>query len=121
MVWNVLSVVNFVVQMNPAMLEMYRESERVIVEGRPTWATAMFAVAALAGTLGSVALLVRRSVATILFSVSLVGVIGTMIHSLSAGIQFSLGEVLGIILMPLLVPAFLIRYAGHARRKGWLK
>lgn len=121
LIWNVLSVVNFFVQMNPSMLEAYRESERAIVENRPLWATAMFAVAVFAGTLGSAALLVRKTLAFSLFIVSLVGVVGTMVHSLSLGIEFGVGEVLGIILLPLLVPAFLIWYSTFAARQGWLR
>jgi len=121
MIWNLLSVVNFFVQMNPAMLDAYRESERTIVEGRPSWATAMFAVAVFAGALGSIAVLVRRSIAVPLFMLSFVGVVGTMIHSLSLGIEFSAGEILGIIVMPMVVPVFLIWYSRFAARQGWLR
>lgn len=120
-IWNALGAVNFFVQMNPEILEAYRESERAIVEGRPTWATFMFGLAVFAGTLGSIALLLRRRVALALFVMSLVGVAGTTVHSLSVGIQFSAGEIVGIILMPLLVPAFLIWYSRVSGRRGWLR
>ena len=34
LIWNVVGVINFFMQMNPDVLAAYRESERAIVEGR---------------------------------------------------------------------------------------
>ena len=120
LIWNILGVVNFFVQMNPDTLALYRESERAIVEGRPAWATGAFAIAVFSGTLGCLLLLLRKSVAYYLFVASLLGVIVTMAHTLSVGIDFSLGEILGTILMPLVVAAFLIWYSKRAQSKGWI-
>jgi len=120
LVWNGLGAINFFVQMNPQILAAYRESERALVEGRPMWATVMFGIAVFAGTLGSVALLLRRRVALALFVAAFAGAVGTMIHSLSAGVQFSAGEIVGIVLMPALVPLFLIWYSRFLGRRGWL-
>jgi len=120
LIWNVLGVINFFVQMNPDVLSAYRESERAIIEGRPAWATRAFAVAVFGGALGSLLLLLRKSAAFYLFIASLLGVIVTMTHTLGVGIDFGLGEILGIILMPLVVPAFLIWYSKLAESKGWI-
>jgi len=120
LIWNALGAVNFFVQMNPQILAAYRESERAIVEGRPAWATVMFGIAVFAGTLGSVALLLRRRVALALFVASFAGAVGTMVHSLSVGIQFGVGEIMGIILLPILVPLFLIWYSRFLGRRGRL-
>lgn len=120
LVWNVMGVINFFVQMNPDALAAYRESERAIIEGRPAWATGAFAMAVFGGALGSLLLLLRKPAAFYLFIASLLGVIGTIIHTLGAGIDFSLGEILGIILMPLVVAAFLIWYSRQSGRKGWI-
>jgi hypothetical protein len=43
-----------------------------------------------------------------------------MIHALSVGIDFGIGEILGIILMPLVVASFLIWYSKLAQSKGWV-
>ena len=43
-----------------------------------------------------------------------------MIHTLGVGIDFGLGEILGIVLMPLVVAAFLIWYSKQAENKGWI-
>ncbi len=119
LIWNVMGVINFIVQMNPDVLTAYRESERAIVEGRPVWATGGFAIAVFGGVLGCLLLLLRKSAAYYLFIASLLGVIVTMTHTLGVGIDFGLGEILGIILMPLVVAAFLIWYSKQARSKGW--
>jgi len=49
-----------------------------------------------------------KSAALYLFIASLLGVIVTMIHALSIGIDFGLGEIIGVILMPIVVAAFLM-------------
>ena len=121
LIWNVMGVINFFVQMNPDVLATYRESERAIVEGRPAWATGAFAIAVFGGALGCLLLLLRKSAAYYLFIASLFGVIVTMTHTLGVGIDFGLGEILGIILMPLVVAAFLIWYSKRAQSKGWIR
>jgi len=55
-----------------------------------------------------------------LFIASLLGVIVTMTHALGVGIDFGLGEILGIILMPLVVAVFLIWYSKWAKSTGWI-
>jgi hypothetical protein len=65
-------------------------------------------------------LLFKKSAAIYMFIASLIGVIVTMIHALGAGIEFGLGEVLGIILMPLALAVFLIWYAKWTESKGWI-
>jgi hypothetical protein len=120
LIWNAMGAINFLVQMNPDMLAAYPESERAIIEGRPLWATAGFAVAVFGGSLASLLLLLKKSAAYYIFIASLAGVVVTMTHSLSFVIYFGLGEVMGIILMPLAVSVFLIGYAKWTGAKGWL-
>lgn len=120
LIWHVLGVVNFFVQMNPEMLAAYRESERAIIEGRPAWATAGFAIAVFGGAIGCVLLLLRHSAAYYWFIASLVGVIVTLSHAFGIGIDFGIGEILGIILMPLVVAIFLIWYSTKAASRGWI-
>ncbi len=121
LIWNVLGIINFVVRMNPNVINAYRESERAIIEGRPAWATGGFAVAVFGGALGSLLLLLKKSAEYYLFIASLLGVIVTMVHALGAGIDFGFGEIVGIILMPLIVAALLIWYSLRVKRKGWVR
>ena len=121
LLWNVMGVINFIAQMNPEVLEMYRESERAIIEGRPIWATAGFAIAVIAGALGGLLLLLRRRLAPTLFLLSFFGTIVAVLHSVGSGISFGAGEIVGIIAMPIIVAAFLIWYSQYAGRRSWLK
>jgi len=120
LIWNVLGAVNFLVQMNAGSLDAYREVERAIIEGRPAWATGAFAIAVFGGALGGLLLLLRKSAAFYLFIASLLGVIVTTTHTLGVGIDFGVGEILVIVLMPLVVAAFLTWYSKHAEGKGWI-
>jgi len=120
LIWSAGGVINFFMQMNPDVLAAYRDSERAIIEGRPAWATGAFAIAVFGGALGCLLLLLRKSAAYYLFIASLLGVIVTMTHTLGVGIDFGLGEILGIILMPLVVAVFLIWYSKQAESKGWI-
>jgi hypothetical protein len=121
LIWNVLGGVNFFVQMNAAVVASFPETHRAIIEGRPLWATGGFALAVFGGALGCILLLLRKSAAFYLFIASLLGVIVTMTHALGAGIDFGLSEIVGIILMPLVVAAFLIWYSKWAESKGWVR
>jgi len=121
LIWNIMGVINFFVQMDPDVLAAYRESERAIIESRPAWATAGFAIAVFGGAIGSLLLLLRKPAAYYLFIASLFGVIVTMAHTLNIGIDFGIGEILGIILMPLVVAVFLIWYSKRAESRGWIR
>ena len=123
LIWNLMGVINFLMQMNADVLAAMPESHRAIIEGRPAWATGGFAIAVFGGALGCLLLLLRKSAAYYLFIASLLGVIVTMTHTLGiAGstIDFSPFEILLMILMPLVVAAFLIWYSKQARSKGWI-
>jgi uncharacterized membrane protein len=83
--------------------------------------TGAFAIAVFGGALGCLLLLLRKSAAYYLLFASLLGVIVTMIYTLGVDIDFGLGEILGIILMPLVVAAFLVWYSKQAERKSWIR
>ena len=120
LIWNVLGSINFFVQMNPEMVASFRESEQAIILNRPVWATVGFGIAVFSGALGCLFLLFKKNFSFYLFILSLLGIIITMIHSLTSGINFSTGEIVGIIVMPIVVAVFLIWYSKYANVKGWL-
>ena len=121
--WNVLGSVNFMMQMNADVVATFPDTHRAIIEGRPVWATAGFAVSVFGGALGGLLLLLRKSAAFYLFVASLLGTIMTMIHTIKVGystIDFSPTEILMMILLPLIVAAFLSWYSRLAGRKAWV-
>ena len=121
LIWNVMGSMNFVVQMmNAEMVASMSETHRAIIEGRPLWATGGFAIAVFGGAIGCLLLLFKKSFAYYLFVISLLGVIITMIHTLSIDINFAPSDLIMMVIMPLVVAVFLIWYAMMADKKGWV-
>ena len=123
LIWNVMGVMNLLMQMNADALAAMPEAQRAIIEGRPAWATGAFAIAVFGGALGSLLLLLRKSAAFYLFIASLLGMIVHMIPYLGmAGstVDFGPFEISMYILLPLVVAAFLIWYAKWAKNKRWI-
>jgi len=119
LIFNVMGVINYFVQMNADSLASFPEKYRPIIEGRPAWATAAFAIAVFGGSLGSLLLLLRKSAAIYVLIASLLGVIVTMMHIFGVAGLRSFEIWIGV-LMQLVVTAFLIWYSKLAERKGWI-
>jgi len=121
LIWNAMGCMNFFVQMNPDMVTSYRETEQAIILDRPLWATVGFAFAVFGGTAGCILLLFKKTVAFYVFIASLIGAVIAVIHSLTLEITFGIGEIMGIIIMPVLLSIFLVWYSKHTQNMGWLK
>ncbi len=119
LIFNVMGVINYFVQMNADSLASFPESYRPIIEGRPAWATAAFAIAVFGGSLGCLLLLLKKSAAFYVLIASLLGVIVTMMHIFGVA-GFSSFEIWIGVLMQLVVTAFLIWYSKQAESKGWI-
>lgn len=118
LVWYVMGCINFYMQMSPEMLAGYPEAARSLVESRPVWATAAFAIADFGGVTGSLLLMLRKSAAYYIFIVVLLGVIVANIHTFAIGggsMEIWVGS-----LMSLALAAFLIWYSTWTERKGWV-
>jgi hypothetical protein len=120
LIFNVMGVINYFVQMNADSLASFPEQYRSIIEGRPAWATAGFAVAVFGGSLGCLLLLLRKSAAFYVLSASLLGVVASMMHIFGVA-GFSNFQVWIGVLMQLVVTAFLIWYSKLAERKSWTR
>ena len=86
------------------------------------WATGAYALAVFGGSLGAVAMLLRKRWAVPLFAVSLLAIVVQMTHALfMTGALAVLGPQAAI--MPAVVTAiaaFLLWYAAAARSRRWL-
>jgi hypothetical protein len=123
LIWNGMGVMNFIMQMNPETLANYPEPARVLVGGRPTWATGGFAIAVFGGTLGCLLLLLRQGAAFHVFVASLLGVILAAVHAfgLAGSTTVASPQIWVGTLMSLVVAALLIWYSKRAKGKGWIR
>jgi hypothetical protein len=119
LVWNVLGGANYIMQMNADMVATLPDTHQAIINGRPAWATAGFAVGVFGGAIGALLLLLRKPAALYVFIASLVGVLVTMIHTIQVArsvIPFSGMEIFVMIVLPVIVAAILVWYALRAAR-----
>lgn len=125
LLWNIMGVFQFVgaTFMLDTMTEGLPEAEANLFRSIPTWYTVVFAIAVFAGLLGSITMLLRKSLTVSLFGISLLAVLiaqGYWIFGTGAmelmGPQF--------LIMPLIVIAvaiFLYFYSKGAAKNGWFK
>lgn len=79
------------------------EEDRLMLENRPAWATAAFALAVWGGTLGAILLLMRKSLAEIVLIISLVGILVQMTYNLFVAeqtLEYSAANVAITIVIP---------------------
>lgn len=123
LVWNLLGVVAYLGQayMTDEQLALLPEADQNWYNNVPAWVTAAFAIAVFAGTLGCIALLLRKRWAVPLFMLSLIGVLAQQVYN------FFLQDYVAIegtrMIMPIvviLVAGLLYWYSKGAREKAWL-
>ena len=118
LIFNLLGCMNFISQMNAENVASMPDVYRAIVESRPAWGTAAFAVAVFGGALACILLLLRKSVAFYLFILALVGAVVAQLPFLGVA-DFPSEAWIGW-LSQLVVVVFLISYSKRAEDKGWL-
>ena len=126
LIWNALGCGHFIFQMimGADTLASLSEAQRAIVENRPVWANAGFALAVFAGAIGGILLLFKRSSSVYFFILSLIGILITMIPVaglMASGVPFTTAEIVTYVIATPLLGVFLIWYASYAKRKGWLR
>jgi hypothetical protein len=114
LIWNLMGCMNYVMQMNPDNVARMPDVYQLIINGRPAWATAAFAIAVFGGAVGCILLLLRRRVAVQVLILSLGAIVVTVIHT-----TMLVGPVPSS-LLSVLVGAALYWYATIALRKNWL-
>ena len=119
LVFNLFGCMNYISQMNAEMVASMPEAYRAIVESRPAWGTAAFAVAVFGGALGCILLLFRKSLAVYVFVASLVGAVVAQLPFLGMA-EFPVEAWLGW-LSQLAVGGFLIWYSKRSEGRGWVR
>ena len=118
LIFNLLGCVNFVSQMNAEAVASMPGAYRAIVESRPAWGTAAFALAVFGGLLGCLLLLLRKSAAFYVLIISVVGAVAAQIPLLGMA-DFPTEAWVGW-LSQVAVGAFLVWYSTFAKSKNWI-
>ncbi|MFK7846555.1 MAG: hypothetical protein AB8G77_14745 [Rhodothermales bacterium] len=122
--WNLIGVVSYLasVMISPEALETLTEAERTLHNSTPAWATGAYAIAVFAGTLASIALLLKKAWAIPVFILSLVGILVQMGHAFfmsdMLAIQGAGAAVLPVLII--IVAVYLVWYSSESRKKGWI-
>lgn len=124
LIWNSLGVNAYLQQQydTEAFRDQYSAEQLEMAQAAPTWYTAAFALAVFGGLLGSLALLLTKKMANLLFSLSLFGIIVQLIYNF---LIINSIEVYGpgSMIMPIMVMVigiFLFTYSRKAITKNWL-
>jgi len=119
LIFNLAGVTNFIAQMDADTVAAMPDAYRTIVEGRPAWGTAAFAVAVFGGALGCLLLLLRRPAAFPAFTASLIGAVAAQVPFVGMA-GFPPAALVGG-LSQVVVTAFLLWYSQWTERRGWLR
>jgi hypothetical protein len=123
--WNIMGLIAFFMQvtMSEETLAAMEATDRAMYENIPIWATAAFAIAVIAGTIGALGLLLRKKWAHPVFLVSLLGIVIQQIHIFFISGIMKNAEISTMIMpaMILLIAIFLLFFSKRMIRQGWLK
>ena len=123
-VWNLLGVMAFVAQMlmTPEILATLPPAEQALYANIPMWVNIAFACAVFGGTIGSILLLLRKTLALPVLLVSVIGVVVQMYHSFfmidSIEVYGPGGMIMPI--MVLIIAVVLVFVANKAKNSSWL-
>lgn len=124
LIWNLIGLVFYIghVTISPEALAAMPQLQQDFFAETPTWAIAAFALAANAGVLGSLFLLLRKVWAVPMFLLSLVSVIVQDVDAFVLRDGFSVVGVNGIIIPSMIVAVAiaLLFYARSTKERGWL-
>jgi len=125
LVWNVLGLIAFIghIMMTPESIAELPKAQQALYINTPLWATGAFATAVIGGTLGCVYLILKKSVANILFVISLIGILVNDYYSFFMLDAVSIYGVQGLI-MPILVLVIaiaLILLTSKAQENAWIE
>ncbi len=118
LLFNLMGCMNYLSQMNAESVAAMPEVYRTIVESRPAWGTAAFAIAVFGGVLGCLLLAFRKALAIPVFVASLLGAVAAQLPFLGMA-DFPQEAWLGWF-SQLAVGALLLWYSHRARGKGWI-
>jgi len=119
LLWHLMGCMNYLSQTAAASLGQLPEPYQGFIAQRPVWASAAFIVAAFAGAVGCILLLLRRRVAVQLFGLSLAA--WAVVLAYTAVVLGMAGNVILSLAVSLIVSVVFLVIARAARARGWLR
>ncbi|KZS42296.1 hypothetical protein AWE51_02320 [Aquimarina aggregata] len=123
LLWNIMGVLAYLAQayITDEAIASLPEAEQSFYNNMPAWVTAAFAIAVFAGALGCILLLLRKKIASILFILSLIGIVMQTTYNffLQDFIVLS-GSRMVMPILVLLVAIFLIWFSKKTTVKAWI-
>ena len=126
LLWNLLGFMFYLMQVTatPETLASAYSPEQVeMLLAVPAWATAMTAIATTAGVLGSILLLLRRNLATLVFIVSLLALIAQDVYTFAMTPTLEVFGVFPAVLQAIVlaIAVILIWYSRRSKARGILR
>lgn len=124
LVWNLLGVSAYLMQAykTESFTAMYSPEQLEIINNMPAWATAAFGLAVFGGSLGSLLLLLKKKLASTIFTLSLLGILAQFVYNFFVANSMEVYGP-GAVIMPILTIAlgvFLVVFSKNCTKKGWL-
>ncbi len=124
LIWNLMGVYFYLQQayMTDEDLAALPQEQQALYENIPSWVTAAFAIAVFGGTLACILLLLRKKLATTIFTVSLLGIIAQNSHTFFMSDAMENIGIVSLILsaMVILIGVFLLWYSKKKETAGIL-
>jgi len=124
LVWNLLGLVFYYshVTMTPEALAGFTDAQQEFFNSTPMWATSAYAIAVNAGVLGSLFLLLRKSWAVPLFTLSLLGILAQNVHAflLANGLEVWGSSGIALPAIVIVIGVALLMYSRTTKDQGWL-
>lgn len=108
--------------MSDAAIAEFTDEQQELFRSIPSWVNVAFAVAVISGTLGCLALILRKSFALPLFLLSLIGVLTQNYHNffMSNALEVFGTQAVAMPIMVIVIGVLLICHSLNAKAKGWL-
>jgi hypothetical protein len=124
LLWNLLGVGAYIdtMTMSAERLAELPEAQRLLMESTPAWANGAFAIAVNFGTLGCLALLLKKAWALPVLMLSLAGVVVQFINAFFLSNSFEVFGPGGMIMpaMVFAIAVYLVVLARQAKSKNWI-
>lgn len=124
LIWNLMGIAAFIGDMSvtPESLTEMAPEIKSFYENNPLWNKIAYGLAVIAGTLGSLSLLLRRAWAIPLFILSLLSVLINNVYTfiLSGATEYMTGTQASIPIMVTIIAVFLWYYSKKCFKRNWI-